>query len=59
MRTLRDGFKARLTDKLTKILEKLIKISQEITNRILRTNQMAEKGELLLRAINANNSVTK
>jgi hypothetical protein len=39
MITLRDGFKAVLRDKLTKISEKLIKISQETTTRILKINQ--------------------
>jgi len=48
MKTLRDGFKAVLRDKLTKISEKLIKISQETTTRIFKINQMAVKGELLL-----------
>ena len=38
MRTLRDGFKAVVRDKLTKISEKLIKISQETTTRILKIN---------------------
>jgi len=38
---------------------KLIGVSEETTTGVHRLNQMAEKGELLMRAINVNDSVTK
>ena len=39
--------------------KKLIGLSEETTTGVHRLNQMAAKGELLLRAINVNDSVTK
>lgn len=39
--------------------EKLIGISEETTTGVHRLKQMARKGELLTRAINVNDSVTK
>jgi adenosylhomocysteinase len=39
--------------------ERLIGISEETTTGVHRLNQMAAKGELLMRAINVNDSVTK
>jgi adenosylhomocysteinase len=39
--------------------EKLIGLSEETTTGVHRLNQMAAKGELILRAINVNDSVTK
>merc|ERR1712086_602569 len=39
--------------------EKLIGVSEETTTGVARLNQMAEKGELIMRAINVNDSVTK
>lgn len=39
--------------------EKLIGISEETTTGVHRLNQMSRKGELLTRAINVNDSVTK
>ena len=39
--------------------EKLIGVSEETTTGVHRLNQMSAKGELLLRAINVNDSVTK
>ena len=59
LRIIRDGLKAGLTQKWTKMSEKLIGVSEETTTGVARLNQMAAKGELLLRAINVNDSVTK
>lgn len=59
LRIIRDGLKAGLTNKWTKMSEKLIGVSEETTTGVARLNQMAQKGELLLRAINVNDSVTK
>ena len=39
--------------------EKLIGISEETTTGVHRLNQMSKRGELLTRAINVNDSVTK
>lgn len=39
--------------------EKLIGVSEETTTGVARLNQMAAGGELLLRAINVNDCVTK
>jgi len=39
--------------------EKLIGVSEETTTGVARLNQMSQKGELLLRSINVNDSVTK
>merc|ERR1712153_167756 len=50
---------AGLTEKWTKMSQKLIGISEETTTGVHRLNQMSAKGELLLRAINVNDSVTK
>ena len=59
LRIIRDGLKAGLTQKWTKMSEKLIGVSEETTTGVARLNQMAQKGELLMRAINVNDSVTK
>merc|ERR1711990_425700 len=59
LRIIRDGLKAGLTQKWTKMSEKLIGVSEETTTGVARLNQMSAKGELLLRAINVNDSVTK
>merc|ERR1712032_672577 len=59
LRIIRDGLKAGLTDKWTKMSEKLIGSSEETTTGVARLNQMAAKGELIMRAINVNDSVTK
>ena len=59
LRIIRDGLKAGLTTKWTKMSEKLIGVSEETTTGVARLNLMSEKGELLLRAINVNDSVTK
>ena len=59
LRIIRDSLKAGNTQKWTKMSEKLIGVSEETTTGVARLNQMAEKGELLMRAINVNDSVTK
>jgi len=59
MRIIKEGLQAGLTDKWTKMSKKLIGLSEETTTGVHRLNQMAAKGELLLRAINVNDSVTK
>jgi len=59
MRIIKEGLQAGLTDKWTKMSQKLIGLSEETTTGVHRLNQMAAKGELLLRAINVNDSVTK
>jgi adenosylhomocysteinase len=45
--------------KWTKMAEKLIGISEETTTGVHRLHQMSKNGELLVRAINVNDSVTK
>jgi adenosylhomocysteinase len=59
LRIIRDGLAAGLKDKWQKMSTTLIGVSEETTTGVLRLNQMAEKGELMLRAINVNDSVTK
>ena len=59
MRIIKEGLQAGLTDKWTKMSEKLIGCSEETTTGVHRLNQMSAKGELLIRAINVNDSVTK
>ena len=39
--------------------ENLKGVSEETTTGVLRLEQMAQKGELLIKAINVNDSVTK
>lgn len=45
--------------KWTKIANRLIGVSEETTTGVHRLYQMSKKGELLIRAINVNDSVTK
>ena len=59
LRIIKAGLEAGLTQKWTKMADKLIGLSEETTTGVHRLNQMAAKGELLLRAINVNDSVTK
>merc|ERR1711990_563789 len=59
LRVIRDGLKAGNTQKWTKMSEKLIGVSEETTTGVARLNQMSQKGELLMRCINVNDSVTK
>lgn len=59
LRIIKEGLEAGLTDKWTKMANRLIGVSEETTTGVHRLHQMAEKGELLMRAINVNDSVTK
>merc|ERR1711990_329368 len=59
IRIIREGLQAGLTDKWTKMANNLIGVSEETTTGVHRLNQMSAKGELLLRSINVNDSVTK
>ena len=59
LRIIRDGLAAGKTDKWQKMSTRLIGVSEETTTGVLRLNVMSAKGELLLRAINVNDSVTK
>ena len=59
IRIIREGLQAGVTDKWTKMANNLIGVSEETTTGVHRLNQMSAKGELLLRAINVNDSVTK
>ncbi len=43
----------------TKIYKRLIGVSEETTTGVHRLEQMAERGELLIKAINVNDCVTK
>ena len=52
MRVLREDLQAGRKDKWTKMAAKLIGVSEETTTGVHRLNQMAAKGELLMRAIN-------
>lgn len=46
-------------EKWTKIAARLVGVSEETTTGVHRLHQMAKKGELILRAININDAVTK
>jgi adenosylhomocysteinase len=59
LRIIKEGLEKGLTNKWTKMSETLIGVSEETTTGVLRLNQMAQRGELLVRAINVNDSVTK
>jgi len=59
MRIIKEGLESGLKDKWTKMAACLIGVSEETTTGVHRLNQMAAKGELLMRAINVNDSVTK
>ena len=59
MRIIKECLESGLKDKWTKMAACLIGVSEETTNGVHRLNQMAAKGELLMRAINVNDSVTK
>ena len=56
---IRKGLQASLLDKWTKISNRLCGVSEETTTGVHRLNQMAARGELLLKAINVNDCVTK
>ena len=59
IRIIRNDLQAGRTDKWTKMANNLIGVSEETPTGVHRLNQMSAKGELLLRAINVNDSVTK
>ena len=59
LRIIKESLQAGLTEKWTKMANHLIGVSEETTTGVHRLNQMSAKGELLLRAINVNDSVTK
>merc|ERR1712086_204219 len=59
LRILRDDLQAGRTDKWTKMSKKMCGVSEETTTGVHRLYKMAEKGELLVKAINVNDSVTK
>ena len=46
-------------ERWTNMSKKLIGVSEETTTGVLRLEQMAQRGELLIKAINVNDSVTK
>ena len=56
---IKKGLEEGKTDRWTKMSQKLIGVSEETTTGVHRLYQMAEKGELLIKAINVNDSVTK
>lgn len=59
MRIIKDGLTAGQKDKWTKMAKKLVGVSEETTTGVHRLKQMSAKGELLTRAINVNDCVTK
>ena len=59
LRILRADLQAGKTDKWQKMSTKLVGVSEETTTGVARLYKMAEKGELLLKAVNVNDSVTK
>jgi len=59
VRVIRDTIEKEDKQKWTKIEKRLIGISEETTTGVLRLKQLATKGELMVRAINVNDCVTK
>jgi len=59
LRIIREGLQAGLNEKWTKISNRLCGVSEETTTGVHRLNQMSERGELLIKAINVNDCVTK
>lgn len=59
IKTIRDSIQNEDPQKWTKIAARLIGVSEETTTGVHRLKQMATKGELLVRAINVNDCVTK
>ena len=59
LRIIKEGLEAGNLDKWTKMAAKLVGVSEETTTGVHRLNQMSARGELLMRAINVNDSVTK
>ena len=56
---IRAGLEAGSTDKWTKISQRCCGVSEETTTGVHRLNQMSLAGELILKAINVNDCVTK
>lgn len=59
MRIIKEGLQGGLTQKWTKMAANLKGVSEETTTGVHRLNQMSAKGELLVKAINVNDCVTK
>lgn len=59
MRIIKEGLQGGLTQKWTKMAANLKGVSEETTTGVHRLNQMSAKGELLIKAINVNDCVTK
>jgi len=59
MRIIKEGLQKGLTQKWTKMAANLKGVSEETTTGVHRLNQMSAKGELLVKAINVNDCVTK
>jgi len=59
LRILRRELEAGRTDMWQKMAAKLIGVSEETTTGVHRLEQMSQRGELIIRAINVNDSVTK
>jgi len=59
LRLLRRNLEEGITDMWTKMGEKFIGLSEETTTGVHRLQMMADKGQLLFKAINVNDSVTK
>jgi len=59
MRIIKEGLQAGNTQKWTKMAANLKGVSEETTTGVHRLNQMSAKGELLIKAINVNDCVTK
>lgn len=58
-RIIRRELEAGHTEKWRKMLKGLKGVSEETTTGVLRLEQMATRGELMIKAINVNDSVTK
>jgi len=59
VKIIRKSIESEDKEKWTKIANRLIGVSEETTTGVHRLHQMAKKGELLIKAINVNDSVTK
>ena len=59
LKIIKRGLEEGKTHKWRKMVDKLIGVSEETTTGVHRLEMMSQKGELLLRAINVNDCVTK
>lgn len=59
LRVIKRSLESGNTKKWTKMAAKLIGVTEETTTGVHRLNKMSAKGELLLKAINVNDCVTK